>query len=422
MYGGETTYSSGCWGLYGAAEWALWMGSAPANSIGAAPVTLLKLEETTNLKHYTYKKPYMRKPQLDNDNTFFGSYDFSGVSANFSDHAHLRFEDWRDFLRFQTLAIEKDPRLRSKHSLGLQVVIPQLTLPDLDTNVNLILNGWKALFDGIGQKLGERLRARNHDLSVNSWQCDLYTDTCIENRNCPSSRSNILQLDSGRSVNAARVAQHAACVAAVAYQFKMRVDEGLEPDVLNEQPLCVQSVDWIFNASTALCYETGIFHVPLPHAQGPTTWEHLQDVFDLIFHASNDNLNTCTLAAGDRDAWAKVLREDEGLPEIFMDPEYQRMRPATMMTDCADWTSGPRMDDGWAMPYADHAWFHYEVMNEEARLYVKAPVGRSEDFHQDSLGSKHRPQSITSARTEVVIFEISDTFTTTLPSKFHIFN
>lgn len=86
--------------------------------------------------------------------------------------------------------------------------------------------------------------------------------------------------------------------------------------------------------------------------------------------------------AGHFYALQEVLREDEDLPDIFADPTYQRTRPAKLMTDCADWTSGLMMDGGWVMPYPDHVWVHYEVMNEEAKLYVKAPVGCLTDFYQ----------------------------------------
>lgn len=86
--------------------------------------------------------------------------------------------------------------------------------------------------------------------------------------------------------------------------------------------------------------------------------------------------------AGHFYALQEVLHEDEGLPDIFTDPTYQRTRPAKLMTDCTDWTAGFMLDGGWVMPHPDHVWVHYEVMNEEAKLFVKAPAGRLKDFSQ----------------------------------------
>jgi hypothetical protein len=233
---------------------------------------------------------------------------------------------------------------QSQNASSKGVMVPQLPLPNLDTSVNLYLE-WvesfcdneqliqtrKSIFsflepDGIGQKLQERLRARIQDPSVNAWQHDLYTDHVYRKVRLPVNPFQHFAAGFRPECElSTSQAQQAARVAAAAYEFKMRVDEGLEPDVLNEQPLCMKSVDWIFNCTRephqqkdlvktypasnhCIVLRNGhLFQVPLTDAKGPITWEHLEDAIDLIIHASNDSVDTLApLAAGDRDAWAKV--------------------------------------------------------------------------------------------------------------------
>lgn len=224
------------------------------------------------------------------------------------------------------------------------VVVPQLPLPNLDASAKLYLE-WVETFcdtdqlvqtrksassflvpNGIGQQLQERLRTRIQDPSIDAWQYDLYTDHVYRKARLPVNPFQHFaagfRAECERSTSQA---QQAARIAAAAYEFKMRVNEGLKPDVLNEQPLCMESVDWIFNCTRephphkdlvkrypasnhCIVLRNGhLFQVPLADAEAPITWEHLEDAFDAIIHASNDSVDTLApLAAGDRDAWTKV--------------------------------------------------------------------------------------------------------------------
>jgi hypothetical protein len=86
--------------------------------------------------------------------------------------------------------------------------------------------------------------------------------------------------------------------------------------------------------------------------------------------------------AGHMYALQEVVQEGETVPEIFSDPTYPRTRPAKLMTDCVDWNSSPVAEGGWVMPDPEHVWVHYEVLNDDLKLFVKAPVGCTEAFHR----------------------------------------
>lgn len=224
------------------------------------------------------------------------------------------------------------------------VVLPQLPLPDLETSVSLYLECVEtfcdaeelartrhsvSLFlqpDGIGKQLQERLRARTNDPSINAWQYDLYTDHVYRRARVPVNPFQHfvggLRAECERSISQA---QQAARVTAAAYEFKMRVDTGLAPDILNEQPLCMESVDWIFNCvrephpqrdvvrkypdnDHCVVLRNGhIFQVPLAGVEHPVSWEYLEDTFEAIIRVSSDGVDTlASLTAGTRDAWAEV--------------------------------------------------------------------------------------------------------------------
>ena len=68
--------------------------------------------------------------------------------------------------------------------------------------------------------------------------------------------------------------------------------------------------------------------------------------------------------AGHLYALQEVRREGEEVPGLFTDPTYGKTRPAKIMTDCTEWTSGVLQEGGWVMPDPEHVWVHYDVHDE----------------------------------------------------------
>jgi hypothetical protein len=119
--------------------------------------------------------------------------------------------------------------------------------------------------------------------------------------------------------------------------------------------------------------------------QGQEDRSKLRSLFMAATQAHTNNVTRASRGlgfAGHMYALQEVVQEGETLPEIFSDPTYPRTRPAKLMTDCVDWNSGLVAEGGWVMSDPEHVWVHYEVLNDDLKLFVTAPVGCTEAFHR----------------------------------------
>jgi carnitine O-acetyltransferase len=120
-------------------------------------------------------------------------------------------------------------------------------------------------------------------------------------------------------------ARQAARIAAAAFEFKKQIDDGLEPDFLNDQRLCMASVDWIFNCTRepnpnkdlvrkypshdhCIVLRNGhLFEVALVSNGKALGWEQLEEIFYSIMKSSGETAHTLApLTADDRDRWSRV--------------------------------------------------------------------------------------------------------------------
>ena len=111
-----------------------------------------------------------------------------------------------------------------------------------------------------------------------------------------------------------------------AHDFKLQIEQGqVPPDYLREIPLCMESLNWIFNATRephvgvdqvrkypgsefmVVLRRGHIFRVDLFKDDERVTVEALEVVFDEILEQADEHKTLpATLTAGDRDGWAKV--------------------------------------------------------------------------------------------------------------------
>jgi carnitine O-acetyltransferase len=120
-------------------------------------------------------------------------------------------------------------------------------------------------------------------------------------------------------------ARQAARIAAAAFEFKKQINDGLEPDFLNDQRLCMASVDWIFNCTRepnpnkdlvrkypshdhCIVLRNGhLFEVALVSNGKALGWEQLEEIFYSIIKSSGETAHTLApLTADDRDRWSQV--------------------------------------------------------------------------------------------------------------------
>ena len=157
--------------------------------------------------------------------------------------------------------IGSDPNLRS-------VKLPKPPLPDLQSTLEFYLYSIRAFCTdqeienvsqatksflkpgSVGQKLMQRLLDRAAHSKIDSWLADLYNDHVYLKHREPV---NPWQHFFGCHTDSHLVhtqAERAAIVSKAAFSFNKRVEQGqVETEYLNEQPLCMNSLKWIFNST-----------------------------------------------------------------------------------------------------------------------------------------------------------------------------
>ncbi|RYP61834.1 hypothetical protein DL770_009703 [Monosporascus sp. CRB-9-2] len=103
---------------------------------------------------------------------------------------------------------------------------------------------------GLGRRLQARLEKIANDPSVDNWLSDIYINGLwLKTRN-NSPRLNNFFGTHRLSKYPQSQAERAALISLAAYSYKLSLDNGaVKRDYLNEQPLCMESVYWLFNTS-----------------------------------------------------------------------------------------------------------------------------------------------------------------------------
>jgi hypothetical protein len=177
---------------------------------------------------------------------------------------------------------------------------------------------------GIGQKLYGRLVARKKDPKIENWILEIATRTCYLDRRYSLVKSNIG--GSHKLINIAHSqSERAAVIALAAFKFQQRLETGeLEPDYLNEQPLCMRGHEWLFktcreprigvdvmnrhpgNDYLAVLYRGHAFKVMLKEEEDVVSYSKLKATFEAIVNGVTDDSWFSILTTDERDSWARV--------------------------------------------------------------------------------------------------------------------
>jgi len=174
---------------------------------------------------------------------------------------HLRTNDQKHKANME------DPA-KPQTAASLSLELPVMSLPDLADTIALYQESVSALLtdrkaqqldesvqqflalDGLDQRLQRRLQAPEANTKLDGWLSDLYNaHVYFKNR----ASVNPFQHFYGSHI--ASLVQHsqaerATIIAIAAMEFKTLIDTNrVATDMLNDEPLCMDSLDWIFNAS-----------------------------------------------------------------------------------------------------------------------------------------------------------------------------
>lgn len=221
--------------------------------------------------------------------------------------------------------------------------LPQLPVPDLKSSLQLYLGSRRYYLSqeelestsnaiqefqqegGLGQELQNRLLTRSRDPGVDNWQHDVYTEQIYLKRRDPIHPFGIFY--GGHLVGniSHSQAERAAIISAAVFAFKQQVEAGtLERDCMNGEPLCMNSLHWLFNANREphtgtdkmrkfpgndylVALRRGHVFKVFPKGEPEKSYLGLKDAFEAILHGSSQSIpSIATLTADERDSWAKA--------------------------------------------------------------------------------------------------------------------
>ena len=231
------------------------------------------------------------------------------------------------------------------HQKKILFGLPRLPLPNLKDTLDLYLRSAspflsdkefestslavRAFQEGLGQKLQKRLLERYQDLRIDNWQHDLQVNAVYLKRRNPVHPYGTFYSSHHLADQPHSQAERAAVISAAAYEFKQRLDsDEIEQDYLNGEPICMQSLRWLFNTTRRpginidkVCKYPGnnylvalrrghIFKIILDEGGCGVSYLILKRKFQAVLEHSTENLpSLATLSADKRDIWAK-LQED----------------------------------------------------------------------------------------------------------------
>ena len=180
--------------------------------------------------------------------------------------------------------------------------------------------------DGLGLQLQSRLQARVDDDRIDNWLFDLYNQHVYLKSRAPIVPcGNFFGCHSGAEIQHSQ-ADRAAVIALTAFEFKQSLERGeVSPDFLNEQPLCMNTLQWLFhsirephngvdqmrkypsNDFIMVMRRGHFFKVTLRQAEANISLKSLRSTFQQIVDKKLEDTPPITsLTADDRDSWTEV--------------------------------------------------------------------------------------------------------------------
>lgn len=179
-----------------------------------------------------------------------------------------------------------------------------------------------------GRRLQDLVAQRADEPNVHSWLEDVANEVMwLRERNWDHPRLHNFFHTHPMSKSPHSQAERATILSLAAYNHKLSIDDGtVKRHVFNDQPQCMESVNWLFNTNrtpapgcdrvdrwpendfVAVMRRGHLYKVPLRGHDGVTiTHERLKAVFQAILRQPLPEVNWVTILTTDnRDEWAKV--------------------------------------------------------------------------------------------------------------------
>lgn len=178
----------------------------------------------------------------------------------------------------------------------------------------------------VGQMLQNRLLQRVNDPLIDGWQYDLYNAHVYAKCRAPVNPFQHVGFCFKTDIVLHGQAEQAAIISLSAFQFKQRLEASeVEPDYLNEQALCMDSLQWLFNThrepgigidNVRKCPENDymvvmrhghFFKVMLKEGRDNVSFATLKDTLQTILDTPTEDLSSvAALTADERNNWTKV--------------------------------------------------------------------------------------------------------------------
>ncbi|KAK6608712.1 Lovastatin diketide synthase LovF 12 [Botrytis cinerea] len=239
-----------------------------------------------------------------------------------------------------------DPKIKIQ---GGASSLPRLPLPELESTLQFYETSVQALCSeeeiqqlrtaikefqktgSIGVKLQDRLRERQSNPNLECWLADLYCPhVYLRNRFSISPYGNFMTVHT-ESIIQHEQAERAAIVTLAAIQFKEDLEaQKVLPVLLNDQPICMNALEWLFNAIRAPCSTVDqmqkfpsqdyvavlrrgcIYKITLHDASGhKIEIDELRDIFELIIEfgkVESTRKSIAGLTADRRDSWSQIYQ------------------------------------------------------------------------------------------------------------------
>ncbi|KAK3174022.1 putative PKS/NRPS-like protein biosynthetic cluster [Lepraria neglecta] len=220
--------------------------------------------------------------------------------------------------------------------------LPALPLPSVEDTIDLYLTSARPFLKAkdfertseaarvfkrkSGKLLQEKLEVRKKNPELDNWLYDLQVSGVYLRRRLPIHPFGTFYGVHPLTERAHGQAERAAIIAETAYALQKRLEANeLEPDYLNDERLCPQSLSWLFNTCREphrnvdrirkhernrylIVLRRGhAFKIALEQESQPVTRAKLRAAIDEILHISSQMLpSIATLTADDRDSWAEL--------------------------------------------------------------------------------------------------------------------
>ncbi|KAF1995549.1 hypothetical protein P154DRAFT_610722 [Amniculicola lignicola CBS 123094] len=184
--------------------------------------------------------------------------------------------------------------------------------------------------DTVGPILQSRLASRAEDKSLGNWMSEIYNNNFWLQRRAPLRPAMNFFASHVLTARQYKQAEKAALLSLAAFDFKIKLERGdIQPDIVNDEPQCMESLNWIFNAcrrpgtscDSALRFPGNdfivamrnghVYKIPLLDANGGSVSRaKLTNSFDEILQtAPKDICWASVLTAGERTQWGTTFTE-----------------------------------------------------------------------------------------------------------------